>query len=100
MGVGRVRHMAEEEEEGQGDGEETDELGVRRGHSVALAMHFCAMSVVRAKTSRRVHVRVRLPRGRSSLIQRFKIQLRASHAIWPVNISMISISRLLHIRVA
>lgn len=55
VGVGRVGHMAEEEEEGQGNGEEADELGVRRGHSIALAMHFCGVSaVVRAKMSRRV----------------------------------------------
>lgn len=40
MGLGRVRDVAEEEKEGQSDGEESDELGVRRGHSIALPMHF------------------------------------------------------------
>jgi hypothetical protein len=41
-----------------------------------------------------------IPRGRSSWMYRFNTQLSASHAIWPANIRPISISRLLHIKVA
>jgi hypothetical protein len=33
--------MTEEEEKGKVDGEEGHELGVRGGHAVALAKHFC-----------------------------------------------------------
>jgi hypothetical protein len=41
--------MTEEEEEGQVDGKEGHELGVRGWHAVALAKHFCnGQSVLRS----------------------------------------------------
>lgn len=37
-----MRDVTEDEEEGEGDGEEGDKLGMRRGHSIAfvILMHF------------------------------------------------------------
>ena len=38
---GRRGFVPEEEKEGEGEGEVGEELGVRGGHAVAFAVHFC-----------------------------------------------------------
>ena len=35
--------MSNQEEEGEGDGEISEELGVRRGHAVAFAVHLYSL---------------------------------------------------------
>lgn len=64
MGIGRVWDVAEEKKEGEGEGEEGNELGMRRGHSVALAMHFCgrAGQHMVSRSVKRIALRARTPR--------------------------------------
>lgn len=103
VGVGGVRGVAEQQEKGEVEREEGDELGVRAGHAVALAVHFCGSPCQRGKGKEKAGEEegergVRL--GLSSLISRFNPQFSASQAICPANISATSASRLDQISVA
>ena len=96
MGLGRVRNMSEEKEERKSDRKERDELGMRGRHSVAFTVHFFIMLALYHHIPDSGYI----PLGLSSLMYRLRHQLRASQAICPANINIISISRFDHIKVA
>ena len=110
--------MPNQEEKGEGDGEISDELGVRGGHAVAFAVHFYNRPVCQSFSSRlsgptptqsfiecRSNARaMRVPPldvrfGLSSLINLLSRKLSASQPICPMNMRRISTSRVDHIRV-
>lgn len=47
----RMWGMAEEEEEGEKEGEESRELGMGGRHAIAFAIHFCLISIDRESVS-------------------------------------------------
>lgn len=56
VGGRRVWGMAEEEEKGEREGEEGCELGMGGRHAVALAIHFCLVSIdVESASSHNLH---------------------------------------------
>lgn len=110
--------MPAEEKEGEGEGEVGEELGVRRGHAVAFAVHFCYHVSAKVPVTHPSYpfqsniVMLHAPQafgivhsgrcvrfGLSSLINLFSKKFNASHPICPANINRISTSRVDHIRV-
>lgn len=78
--------MTNQEEEGQGDGEEGDELGVGRGHAVTFAVGFWWVIDVSWTLLQRPDVNAGVCQGDlrcglSSLISRLRAKFRHSHAI-------------------
>ncbi len=90
--------VSQEEEEGKGSSEVSEELGVGGGHPIAFAVHLYAQKFSLATHTILLYASQSFYRGcvrfgRSSFISRFRRKLSASQPNCPPNMRRISISR-------